>query len=234
MEPVRRLAAATATPRGPWSKKEMKRCIDLVLGLLGLLLLSPLFVVIAAWTCLRDGPPVMFRQRRVGLAGAPFLIWKFRTMVAGKPGLPVTAAGDPRITRTGKVLRKWKLDELPQLFNVVAGTMSLVGPRPEVPEYVDPEDARWQEILTVRPGITDLASLAHFNEEQLLAAAPDPERYYREHVLPSKLEMNLHYVRYRSLGLDLKILWRTVLLVVRRDPAAGKTSDQLTAPGKPK
>ena len=89
MEPVRRLAAATATPRGPWSKEEMKRCIDLVLGLLGLLLLSPLFVVIAAWTCLRDGPPVMFRQRRVGLAGAPFLIWKFRTMVAGKPGLPV-------------------------------------------------------------------------------------------------------------------------------------------------
>ena len=234
MGPVPRLAVATATPRRRGPKEQMKRCLDLILGLLGLLLLSPLFVAIAVWTRLREGPPVISRQRRVGLAGAPFLIWKFRTMVVEKPGLPITAAGDPRITRTGRVLRKRKLDELPQLFNVVAGTMSLVGPRPEVPEYVDLEDPRWQEVLTVRPGVTDSASLAYFNEEQLLAAASDPERHYREHVLPSKLEMYLRYVRNRSLGQDLKILWRTVLLVMGHNPTVDKPSDQVTTSEKSK
>ena len=127
-----------------------------------------------------DGPPVIFRQMRVGRRGKLFRIWKFRTMRAGSQGSVVTAAGDGRVTRTGAVLRRYKLDELPQLFNVLKGDMGLVGPRPEVPEHVQLEAPIWQAILQVRPGVTDLASLLYRDEEKLLATSRDPNAFYRE------------------------------------------------------
>ena len=193
----------------------MKRCLDCLTSLIGLLLLAPLLISIAVWARLREGSPVFFRQYRVGRSGRPFLIWKFRTMVVSKSGSPITVATDPRITPTGRLLRKWKLDELPQLLNVIDGTMSLVGPRPEVPEFVDLANPVWQEVLTVRPGITDWATLMHFNEEKDLAKVTNVEHHYRQHDLPFKLRECLCYVRNRSFKIDLKILWLTILLLMR-------------------
>lgn len=189
----------------------MKRCLDLIISFLSLLFLAPLFMLIAILIRTRDGHPVFFRQHRVGRSGKPFLIWKFRTMTVGKQRPLITVSGDSRITLTGRILRKWKLDELPQLLNVINGTMSLVGPRPEIPEFVDLKNSEWQEVLTVRPGITDWATLSNFDEEQVLVTAADPEHHYKNHTLPSKMKMSLHYVRNRSLSEDLKILWLTTL-----------------------
>lgn len=189
----------------------MKRCLDLIISLLGLLFLVPLFILMAILIRTREGHPVFFRQHRVGRSGKPFLIWKFRTMKVGKQGSLITVSGDSRITLTGKIFRKWKLDELPQLLNVVSGTMSLVGPRPEISEFVDLENPEWQEILTIRPGITDWATLRNFDEEQVLVTATDPEHHYKNHILPSKMKISLHYVRNRSLREDLRILWLTTL-----------------------
>ena len=131
-------------------------------------------------------------------------------MTAGIPGRAVTAAGDARITKVGAVLRHWKLDELPQLLNVLAGHMSLVGPRPEVPEYVDFQAPIWAAVLSARPGITDLATLLYRNEERLLSAAPDPETFYRNNVLPTKLQLSLRYLRQKSFKYDLKLLLLTL------------------------
>jgi lipopolysaccharide/colanic/teichoic acid biosynthesis glycosyltransferase len=172
----------------------------------GLLFLLPVMAVLAAAILLDDGWPVFFGQTRVGKRGKPFRIWKFRTMRAGSRGNAITAAGDRRITRSGAVLRRLKLDELPQLFNVLTGDMSLVGPRPEVPEYVQLEAPIWQAVLQVRPGVTDLASLLYRDEEQLLGAAPDPNALYRETVLPAKLALNLGYLQSRSFWRDLKLI----------------------------
>jgi lipopolysaccharide/colanic/teichoic acid biosynthesis glycosyltransferase len=172
----------------------------------GLLFLLPVMAVLAAAILLDDGWPVFFGQTRVGKRGKPFRIWKFRTMRAGSRGNAITAAGDRRITRSGAVLRRLKLDELPQLFNVLTGDMSLVGPRPEVPEYVQLEAPIWQAVLLVRPGVTDLASLLYRDEEQLLGAAPDPNALYRETVLPAKLALNLGYLQSRSFWRDLKLI----------------------------
>jgi lipopolysaccharide/colanic/teichoic acid biosynthesis glycosyltransferase len=170
------------------------------------LFLLPVMAVLAAAILLDDGWPVFFGQTRVGKRGKPFRIWKFRTMRAGSRGNAITAAGDRRITRSGAVLRRLKLDELPQLFNVLKGDMSLVGPRPEVPEYVQLEAPIWQAVLQVRPGVTDLASLLYRDEEQLLGAAPDPNALYRETVLPAKLALNLGYLQSRSFWRDLKLI----------------------------
>jgi lipopolysaccharide/colanic/teichoic acid biosynthesis glycosyltransferase len=157
-----------------------------------------------------DGAPVFFGQTRIGRKGRPFRIWKFRTMRAGSRGRPITAAGDHRITRVGSVLRRCKLDELPQLFNVLRGDMSLVGPRPEVPEYVQIEEPVWQAVLQVRPGVTDVASLVYRDEEKLLGTSADPNALYRETVLPSKLALNLGYLRSRSFGSDLRLILLTI------------------------
>jgi lipopolysaccharide/colanic/teichoic acid biosynthesis glycosyltransferase len=157
-----------------------------------------------------DGPPVFFRQTRVGRRGKPFRIWKFRTMRVGSRGGVITAAGDSRVTRVGNVLRRFKLDELPQLFNVLKGDMSLVGPRPEVPEYVQLEAPIWQAVLQVRPGITDLATLIYRYEERLLGESSDPNAMYRETVLPAKLVLNLGYLRSRSFLRDLKLILLTI------------------------
>lgn len=159
---------------------------------------------------------MFFRQRRVGLGGRPFRIHKFRTMTDEVPRVNISATGDPRVTRVGRVLRKTKLDELPQLIDVVRGEMALVGPRPEVPEYVQHWPAKWRSlILSVRPGITDPASIRYRNEADELARADDPERYYIEVILPQKTRLYAKYVRERSTLGDLKIIAQTLRAVLR-------------------
>ena len=183
---------------------------DEVCAAAGLLLLTPVFAAIALLILCDDGTPVIFGQTRVGRKGRPFRIWKFRTMRAGSRGSSITAAGDHRVTRVGAFLRRCKLDELPQLFNVLRGDMSLVGPRPEVPEYVRIEEPVWQAVLQVRPGVTDVASLVYRDEEKLLGTSADPNALYRETVLPSKLALNLGYLRSRSFGSDLHLILLTI------------------------
>jgi len=187
----------------------------------GMLFLMPVLVALTFVILWDDGPPVFFRQMRVGRRGKPFQIWKFRTMRTGSHGSLITAAGDGRVTRAGATLRRFKLDELPQLFNVFKGDMSVVGPRPEVPEYVQLEAPIWQAVLQVRPGVTDLATLLHRDEEELLGASGDPNTLYRESVLPAKLVLNLGYLRSRSFLRDLKLIHLTIrysLFPKRFDP----------------
>ncbi len=173
-------------------------------------MLLPVLGAIALLIWWDDGFPVIFRQARVGRHGKLFNILKFRTMRVHAPGLPITASGDHRVTRVGRSLRRFKLDELPQLMNVLRGDMSLIGPRPEVPEFVELNDPRWRAVLSVRPGITDLATLVCRDEERFLGATPDPARCYRETVLPAKLQLNLEYQRSRSFRQDLRLLFLTV------------------------
>jgi len=191
-----------------------KRLFDLAMASLGLLLLGPVLLIIAAWIKLDSPGPVFFRQQRVGRDGKLFRIHKFRTMSAGQPGgdqLLITVGADPRITRAGATLRRTKLDELPQLLDVVRGDMSLVGPRPEVPRYVAlyPEALR-AKVLSVRPGITDLASIEYHDESELLARAADPEREYVEVVMPAKLRAAARYVDEMSLATDVRVLGSTL------------------------
>jgi lipopolysaccharide/colanic/teichoic acid biosynthesis glycosyltransferase len=194
-----------------------KRCFDLVVAFLALLLLSPLLLGIALWIRLDSPGPALFRQERVGRHGRPFRIHKFRTMRTGAAGLPLTVGRDGRITRAGRWLRSRRLDELPQLIDVLKGDMSLVGPRPEVPRYVAHYPAALREaVLSVRPGITDPASLAHLDEDALLARAADPERAYVEQVLPRKLELAARYARSATLASDLRILLRTLRMLAAR------------------
>ena len=191
----------------------MKRLIDLLIVVPGLILLSPLLAVVSVCIKLTSRGPVLFRQCRVGHRGQLFEICKFRTMVVGpvSGGPQVTAADDPRITRLGRFLRRTKLDELPQLLNVLKGEMSLVGPRPQVPRFVQhyPRSIR-DIILSVRPGITDPATIRFRHEEEILAGSNNPERSYIEQILPHKLTLNVRYIRQRTLTGDLVILVRTV------------------------
>lgn len=193
------------------------RCFDIVCAFAGLLLLGPALLLIALLILFFDGRPVLFRQARVGLRGAPFLVWKFRTMKTQAPGSTgplITAAGDPRITKLGRWLRRLKLDELPQLYNVLRGQMSVIGPRPEVKKYVHFEDPSWRVVLSVRPGLTDLATLAYVDEEDTLAVYEDPEVQYRETILPRKLALNVHYLRVRSRRTDLRLIVLTILYLL--------------------
>jgi lipopolysaccharide/colanic/teichoic acid biosynthesis glycosyltransferase len=187
----------------------MTRALDIVVGLTALIVLAPVLLAVAVVVLIDDGRPVFFHQSRVGRNGRLFEIWKFRTMRIANRGCAITAVGDERVTRAGAWLRRLKLDELPQLFNVVRGDMSLIGPRPEVPEFVELEDAVWRAVLAVRPGITDLASLLYRDEEQILKPAADPAAFYRTAVLPAKLRLNLQYLETRSWRRDLKLLWLT-------------------------
>lgn len=196
-----------------------KLLFDLVCSLAGLVLLSPLFVGIAVWIRVDSGGAVFFRQVRVGRYGRAFMIFKFRTMYADAEarGRKITVGEDPRITRAGRFLRKFKIDELPQLFNVVKGEMSLVGPRPEVPRYVEyyPEEVR-RQVLSIRPGITDFASILYKDENTVLAGAADPEATYVNVVLPEKLKHYVRYVSERTLWLDFKIILLTLREILRR------------------
>jgi len=205
----------------------VKRLFDLTVAGAGLLVLAPLLVVIAIAIAATSRGPVLFRQQRVGLHGRPFEILKFRTMAHAPDasGALITVAGDRRITGVGRALRASKLDELPQLFNVVLGDMSLVGPRPEVPRYVAlyPPDVA-HRILSVRPGITDEASILFRNESEILAAADDAERAYVEELLPRKLALHLRYAEHHSLAGDIGIILRTVWGIVRRGNSAAGSS----------
>jgi lipopolysaccharide/colanic/teichoic acid biosynthesis glycosyltransferase len=189
-----------------------KRLFDVTMAASGLLLIAPLLAVVPVLIRLDSSGPVIFRQTRVGRGFRPFTIYKFRTMTsaAGKLGGPLTFAGDPRITRVGRWLRATKIDELPQLFNVLRGDMSLVGPRPELPEYVDIFRDHFALLLRVRPGITDPASLRYRNESALLAAAPDPELEYRQRILPDKLRLSTEYAEHSTLRTDIALIFQTL------------------------
>ena len=189
-----------------------KRLFDIFASAAGLLVLSPLFVLLAVLVKWGDGGPVFFRQQRVGQKGKLFWILKFRSMVlnAEKLGLSVTRDGDPRVTLVGRWLRKTKLDELPQLWNVLRGDMSLVGPRPEVPQYVNAYTEGQKRVLELKPGITDLATLEFRNEEELLRTAPDAERFYLEVCVPRKIELNLAYASNATVWRDVQIILQTL------------------------
>ena len=195
----------------------LKRAMDIVLSAGGIAVLSPVLLLIALAIVIDSRGGVFYRQVRVGRNGREFRIFKFRTMVsdADKRGLLITVGADSRITRVGKILRKTKLDELAQLFNVLKGDMSFVGPRPEVPRYVAMYTPAQRNVLLVRPGITDYASVAYRDENDLLAGADDPERVYIEEIMPANLELNRQYLSQIGVLTDLKLIFSTVIAVVR-------------------
>lgn len=195
----------------------MKRIFDILMAVTGLAMLSPLLLWVTWRIKQEDHGPVFYRGARVGFHGRVFHILKFRTMVldAEKLGGSSTSDDDPRITKIGKTLRKYKLDELPQLFNVLTGEMSLVGPRPEIKRYTDLYTEEQKAIFTVRPGITDWASLWNSDEGAVLAGAEDPDKAFEELLQPTKLKLQLKYVRERSFWVDLKIICLTILTIVR-------------------
>ena len=188
-----------------------KRAFDLVGGL-GVVLLAPLLALLALLVKAEDGGPVLFKQERVGYRGRPFRIWKFRTMVpdAETRGLPLTVGRDPRMTRIGAWMRRLKLDELPQLFNVLVGDMSLVGPRPDVPRYVALYRAPERRVLELVPGMTDEASIRYLGESTLLAASPDPEPHYLEVIAPDKIRLSLAYAARATVWSDLRVILQTL------------------------
>jgi len=194
-----------------------KRAFDLICSLLGLAVLSPVFLVLATWIVLDSRGGAFYGQIRVGRHGKDFLLFKFRSMNPGadNKGLLTLGGRDPRITKPGYYLRKYKLDELPQLWNVLKGDMSLVGPRPEVRKYVNRYTPEQLQVLYVRPGITDYASIEFSNESDLLAKAADPEKFYVDEVMPQKLRMNLKYIGNQSVLTDLRIIGLTFLKVLR-------------------
>ncbi len=195
----------------------MIRFCDIVLSCLGLLLLSPLFVVVAVWIVIDNPGPVFYRQMRVGKDGKDFGLLKFRSMRVGadKSSLITIGEHDSRITRAGYYIRKYKLDELPQLWNVLTGDMSLVGPRPEVRRYVDMYTDEQRQVLTVRPGITDYASIEYIDENRILAQAEDPDRTYIEEILPAKIALNMRYIKHQTLGEYMKIIFLTLAKIIR-------------------
>jgi lipopolysaccharide/colanic/teichoic acid biosynthesis glycosyltransferase len=197
----------------------MKRLFDFVASFFGLILLTPIFVLVALWIKLDSRGAIFFRQERVGFQGDLFRIHKFRTMVldAEKKGKQITVGADSRITTVGVFLRKYKLDELPQLIDVLVGDMSLVGPRPEVPKYIDCySDDEKHDVLSVKPGITDNASIGFRDENELLVSSDDPEATYINKVLPKKITLYRKYVRERSFFGDVAIIFKTIFLIIKK------------------
>lgn len=194
-----------------------KRAMDIVLSACALAVLWPLLLLIALAIWIDDPGPVFYRQVRVGRNGKTFRIFKFRSMVmdADKKGLAITVGRDSRITRVGAVLRETKLDELAQLLNVFLGQMSFVGPRPEVPKYVELYTPYQRQVLLVRPGITDYASIAYRNENDLLAGAPNPEAMYIKQIMPDKIELNMKYLREISPLADIRLILKTIVAVIK-------------------
>ena len=189
---------------------------DVAFSLVALVVCSPLLLLAAIGVRLSGPGPVLFMHRRLGRGFSPFSVYKFRTMTAGADisGLPLTAGGDPRITPFGKLLRKTKVDELPQLLNVLKGEMSIVGPRPEVEEYVELFKEDYRVILSVRPGLTDYAAIAYRNEEAVLAGFEDHEAAYRSEILPAKIKLYMEYLGYLSFFTDMKIIFATTARVL--------------------
>jgi len=196
-----------------------KRFFDFVASFFGLMLLTPIFVLAALWIKIDSRGPIFFRQERVGFQGVPFRIHKFRTMIldAEKIGKQITVGADSRITAVGNFLRKYKLDELPQLIDVLVGDMSLVGPRPEVPKYIDCySDDEKHDVLSIKPGITDNASIEFRDENELLASSKDPEATYINEVLPKKIALYRKYVKERSFFGDVVIIFKTIFLIINK------------------
>ncbi len=196
----------------------MKRIFDIVASGFGLLVLSPVFLILAIWIKLDSNGPVFYRQVRVGRHNKDFRIFKFRSMRVGsdKKGLITVGGRDPRVTRSGYYIRKYKLDEFPQLINVFIGDMSLVGPRPEVRKYVDLYTPEQMHVLDVRPGVTSLASIRYRNENDILAASEDPDRCYIEKVMPDKLAIDLEYVANHSFWYDITLIFKTFWEIISK------------------
>ncbi len=195
----------------------MIRFFDFILSLVGLVVLAPIFIVLAIWIKIDSKGPVFYKQVRVGQNGIDFGLFKFRSMVvdADKKGLITVGGRDPRITRSGYFIRKYKLDELPQLINVLVGDMSLVGPRPEVRKYVDLYTDEQQKVLSVKPGITDYASIEYMDENEILGKSSDPEKTYIEEIMLEKIKYNMKYINNKNLFEYFKIILLTVLKIVR-------------------
>ncbi len=195
----------------------MTRLCDIVFSFFGLLFLSPLFLIVALWIVLDDPGPVFYRQQRVGRHNRDFGLLKFRSMRVGADKMSLITIGDrdPRVTRAGYYIRKFKLDELPQLWNVLIGDMSLVGPRPEVRRYVDLYTEEQRQVLSVRPGITDYASIEYIDENKLLAQAADPDKTYIEEIMPAKIALNRRYINNPTLGQYFKIIFLTIAKIIR-------------------
>lgn len=194
----------------------IKRLFDWIASGFGILFLLPLFVVLALAVKIGSKGPVFYIQQRVGRNKREFGLFKFRTMYTGSDlkGLITVGAKDNRITPTGYFLRKYKLDELPQLLNVFLGDMSIVGPRPEVKKYVDMYNLEQEKVLLVRPGLTDYASLSYFDENEILGKAEDPDKTYIQEIMPAKLALNLKYINEQSLWIDLKVIFQTLLKII--------------------
>ena len=193
------------------------RLLDIVLSLLGLIFLLPIFVILAVWIKFDSQGSIFFRQIRVGKDGRDFRIYKFRTMIvnAEKMGIITIGERDPRITHSGYFLRKYKLDELPQLSNVLNGEMSFVGPRPEVRKYVEMYNQEQLKILTVKPGITDYASIEYINEDEILGKSLDPERTYIEEIMPQKIKYNMKYINNKTVIEYFKIIFLTIIKIIK-------------------
>ncbi len=193
----------------------MKRFLDIICSLIGILILLPLFVLIGAWIFLDDFHSPFFIQERIGQFGKPFGLFKFRSMrVNSSQKVQITVGRDPRITKVGHFIRRYKLDELPQLINVLKGDMSLVGPRPEVAKYVNLYTEQQRSVLQVKPGITDYASLEYFEESELLSKSANPEKTYIEEIMPAKIQINLKYISKASVKEDVKIIFLTLKRIV--------------------
>lgn len=195
----------------------LKRFFDIICSLIGIILLLPFFIIVSLLIIINSGFPVFYIQTRVGKDNRNFKLFKFRTMHADadEKGLLTVGGRDPRVTSIGYYLRKYKFDELPQLFNVLIGTMSLVGPRPEVNKYVDLYNTEQLQVLSVKPGITDFASLEFINENELLAQSSNPEETYINKIMPEKLTLNLKYIAQQNFVTDIKIIINTLLKIVK-------------------
>jgi lipopolysaccharide/colanic/teichoic acid biosynthesis glycosyltransferase len=200
---------------------------EIALATIGLVATAPLLIVVAILIKFTSKGPILFRQQRVGLSGSRFTLLKLRTMTVASSGPLITSANDGRVTRLGRPLRRFKIDELPELWNVLRGDMSFVGPRPEVPEFVDLSDPMWKTILTHRPGITDPVTLRLRNEEQLLARVVDKERYYREVVQPLKLRGYYKFVESKSWKTDIRLIFRTLKAVAFPSSVKSPTTDDM-------
>ena len=196
----------------------MKRLFDIIASGCGLIVLSPLFIILAIWIKLDSKGPIFYKQSRVGQYNKDFLLYKFRSMRVGsdKKGLITVGNRDPRITRSGYFIRKYKLDEFPQLINVIIGVMSLVGPSPEVRKYVDLYTEEQMHVLDVKPGITDLASIRYRNENEILENAENPDEYYINVVMQDKLKINLEYVSNHSFWYDIALIFKTFWAIVSK------------------
>ena len=194
----------------------MKRLLDIICSLLALVVFSPLWIVIALAIVLESRGGVLYRQERVGRNNRDFMLYKFRTMRTGsdKKGLLTVGNRDSRVTRVGYFLRKYKLDEFPQLVNIIKGDMSIVGPRPEVRKYVDMYTPEQLKVLSVRPGLTDYASVRYVHESEILARSDNPEQTYIDEVMPAKLALNLEYIQNQSLREDIKLIFQTFAAIV--------------------